>query len=61
MSSHLILLSILGAVMIGAISPGPSFVLVSRTAMTSSRRDGLAAALGDGDGGAICYSGACLC
>lgn len=53
MSSHFILLSILGAVLIGAISPGPSFVLVSRIAMTSSRRDGLAAALGMGIGGAI--------
>lgn len=53
MSATLILFSILGALLIGAISPGPSFVLVSRIAVTSSRRDGLAAALGMGSGGAI--------
>jgi threonine/homoserine/homoserine lactone efflux protein len=39
--------------LIGAISPGPSFVLVSRTAVTLSRSEGLAAALGMGLGGAI--------
>lgn len=43
--------SILGAVAIGAMSPGPSFVLVARTAIARSRRDGLAAALGMGGGG----------
>jgi threonine/homoserine/homoserine lactone efflux protein len=47
----LALLSIVGAVTIGAISPGPSFVLVVRTAIARSRRDGLAAALGMGIGG----------
>lgn len=53
MSSMVILLSILGTVLIGAISPGPSFVLVSHTAIVRSRRAGLAAALGMGLGGAI--------
>ena len=53
MSSILVLFSILGALLIGAISPGPSFVLVSRIAVASSRRDGLAAAMGMGIGGAI--------
>lgn len=53
MSMSAVLLSILGALLIGAISPGPSFVLVSRIAITGSRRDGLAAALGMGLGGAI--------
>lgn len=33
------------------ISPGPSFVLVARTAIAVSRRDGLAAAVGMGLGG----------
>lgn len=47
------LIAILGALLIGAISPGPSFVLVSRIAITASRLDGLAAALGMGLGGAL--------
>jgi threonine/homoserine/homoserine lactone efflux protein len=47
------LFSILGALLLGAISPGPSFVLVSRIAMTRSRADGLAAAVGMGLGGAL--------
>jgi len=33
------------------MSPGPSFVMVARTAVASSRADGLAAALGMGVGG----------
>ncbi len=53
MSATAIFFSIPGALLIGAISPGPSFVLVSRIAMTASRLDGLAAALGMGLGGAI--------
>ncbi|MBB4955744.1 threonine/homoserine/homoserine lactone efflux protein [Agrobacterium vitis] len=53
MSAITILFGILGALLIGAISPGPSFVLVSRIAITSSRIDGLAAALGMGLGGAL--------
>jgi threonine/homoserine/homoserine lactone efflux protein len=46
-------LGILGALTVGAISPGPSFVFVARTAIALSRRDGLAAALGMGAGGVI--------
>jgi threonine/homoserine/homoserine lactone efflux protein len=53
MSTTTVLLGILGALLIGAISPGPSFVLVSRIAITASRLDGLAAALGMGLGGAL--------
>jgi threonine/homoserine/homoserine lactone efflux protein len=45
------LLSILGTIAVGAMSPGPSFVLVVRTSAALSRRDGLAAALGMGIGG----------
>ncbi|MBI1889934.1 MAG: LysE family transporter [Burkholderiales bacterium] len=41
---------VLGAIAIGAISPGPSFVLVARTAIAGSRKQGLAAALGMGVG-----------
>jgi len=39
------------ALTLGAMSPGPSFILVARTAVAVSRRDGLAAALGMGVGG----------
>src|SRR6266851_1675141 len=46
-------LSILGAVTLGAVSPGPSFVFVVRTSLALSRRDGIAAALGMGAGGVI--------
>lgn len=45
--------ALLGALLIGAMSPGPSFILVARIAVTSSRRAGLAAALGMGTGGAV--------
>lgn len=53
MSEFLALFGILGALLVGAISPGPSFVLVSRIAATGTRADGLAAALGMGVGGAL--------
>lgn len=45
--------SVLGALLIGAISPGPSFVLVARTSMAASRVDGVFAAIGMGIGGVI--------
>ncbi|MGF7175167.1 LysE family translocator [Azospirillum doebereinerae] len=45
------LLGILGALAAGAVSPGPSFVLVARTAVAVSRGAGLAAAFGMGVGG----------
>lgn len=45
------LLSIVVAIAVGAISPGPSFVLVARTAIAGSRRAGLGTALGMGLGG----------
>lgn len=53
MSPAVVLFGILGALLIGAISPGPSFVLVSRVAVTASRAAGLSAAIGMGLGGAI--------
>jgi threonine/homoserine/homoserine lactone efflux protein len=49
----LALLGIAGAIAVGAISPGPSFVMVARTAVAVSRSDGLAAALGMGLGGVV--------
>jgi threonine/homoserine/homoserine lactone efflux protein len=48
-----ILLGIVIAIGIGAMSPGPSFVLVSRISVANSRLHGLAAALGMGLGGAF--------
>lgn len=53
LNAALALAAIAGAILMGAISPGPSFVLVARTAIAVSRRDGLAAALGMGVGGVI--------
>lgn len=56
MPDLLVLLAILGALLVGAISPGPSFVFVVRTAVGQSRSEGLAAALGMGVG-AFVYGG----
>lgn len=53
MDAFFALAAILGALLIGAISPGPSFVLVARISVARSRRDGLAAALAMGVGGVI--------
>ena len=47
------LLSIAGALTLGAMSPGPSFILVARTSIAVSRQDGLAAAVGMGVGGVV--------
>ena len=47
------LLTVLGALLMGAISPGPSFVFVVRTSVAESRAAGLASALGMGVGAFI--------
>jgi threonine/homoserine/homoserine lactone efflux protein len=47
------LMAIALAMVIGAMSPGPSFIMVARTSVSSSRGDGLSASLGMGVGGAI--------
>jgi threonine/homoserine/homoserine lactone efflux protein len=47
------LLGIVTALTAGVISPGPSFVLIARTAVSSSRAEGVAAALGMGGGGVL--------
>jgi threonine/homoserine/homoserine lactone efflux protein len=49
----LAVLSIAGAITLGAMSPGPSFVLVARTSVARSRADGLAMALAMGVGGVL--------
>jgi len=56
MAGFVALFSILGALLIGAISPGPSFVFVVRTSVAQSRTEGVAAALGMGVG--ACFFGA---
>jgi threonine/homoserine/homoserine lactone efflux protein len=53
MSEISILLGIGIALLVGAASPGPSFVLVARIAISKSRLDGLFAALGMGIGGSL--------
>lgn len=53
MSAQLALLTILGTLAVGAMSPGPSFVVVVRASAGFSRRDGVAAALGMGCGGLV--------
>ena len=45
------MLGILAALGVGVVSPGPSFIMIARTAAAASRADGLAAALGMGVGG----------
>lgn len=52
MTSLSIFFGILAALLIGAMSPGPSFVLVCRLSISNSRRSGVAAAIGMGVGGA---------
>jgi threonine/homoserine/homoserine lactone efflux protein len=53
LSPTTILITILGTIMLGAMSPGPSFVMVSRISIARSRADGLAAAAGIGLAGMI--------
>ncbi|WP_119303776.1 LysE family translocator [Dongia deserti] len=59
MDPALALVTILGTLAIGAMSPGPSFVVVVRASAGFSRRDGLAAALGMGCGG-LAFAGLAL-
>jgi threonine/homoserine/homoserine lactone efflux protein len=59
MNTALTMAAIGGAIALGAMSPGPSFVMVARTAVASSRANGLAAALGMGIGG-IAFAAAAL-
>ena len=54
------LASIVAALSVGVISPGPSFVMVARVAVASSRVRALASALGMGVGGAIFGAAALL-
>jgi threonine/homoserine/homoserine lactone efflux protein len=59
MSASSAITAILAALLIGAMSPGPSFIVVARNSIGLSRRDGLATAAGMGIGG-VCFSGVAL-
>ncbi|MEN9435310.1 MAG: hypothetical protein RLZZ422_2899 [Pseudomonadota bacterium] len=54
------LFAIVAALTVGVISPGPSFIMVARVAIASSRQQGLQAALGMGAGSVIMASIALL-
>ena len=51
--------AVFGAILIGAVSPGPSFVYVARTSIAVSRSTGIASALGMGLGG-LMFAGAAM-
>jgi threonine/homoserine/homoserine lactone efflux protein len=53
MAATVAFVAIVGALAIGVVSPGPSFVLVVRTALAVSRAAGIAAALGMATGGVV--------
>jgi threonine/homoserine/homoserine lactone efflux protein len=47
------LAGVIGALAVGTVSPGPSFVMVARLAVATSRANGLGAAVGMGAGGVV--------
>ncbi|MBI3714506.1 MAG: LysE family transporter [Betaproteobacteria bacterium] len=47
------LIGIVASITVGVISPGPSFIMVARTAIAASRDEGLAAAVGMGLAGTV--------
>lgn len=53
MESYASLIGICAALTVGVISPGPSFVMIARTAMASTRAEGVGAAIGMGLGGTL--------
>lgn len=53
MESFWPILGILGALSLGVVSPGPSFLFIAQRSASKSRRDGLAASVGMGVGGVI--------
>jgi threonine/homoserine/homoserine lactone efflux protein len=53
MSTSTVLLALIATLLVGVISSGPSFLLVSRISIVQSRAHGLAAALGMGLGGVV--------
>jgi threonine/homoserine/homoserine lactone efflux protein len=60
MHEILIASAVASAIPLGAISPGPSFVMVARIAVSRSRQQALAAAFGMGVGGSVFAAAALL-
>jgi threonine/homoserine/homoserine lactone efflux protein len=60
MTELIALAGIVAALSVGVVSPGPSFVMVARVAISSSRVQALNAALGMGVGGVIFAAAALL-
>ncbi|KNY04641.1 LysE family translocator [Microbacterium sp. GCS4] len=60
MNEITIVLAASGALLLGAMSPGPSFVLVAQTSLGASRREGVATAVGVGAGG-LAFAVLALC
>lgn len=54
------ILAVAAAILLGAMSPGPSFLIVARTAMARSRGRGVIVALGMGIGGGLFALAACI-
>jgi threonine/homoserine/homoserine lactone efflux protein len=59
MQEFIALAGIVGALAVGVVSPGPSFVLIARIAVSTSRANGLAASVGMGLGG-VAFAAAAL-
>ncbi|MBI3729857.1 MAG: LysE family translocator [Burkholderiales bacterium] len=53
MENYASLIGICAALTVGVVSPGPSFVMIARTAMASTRAEGVSAAIGMGFGGTL--------
>ena len=60
MQELLALAGVVAALAVGAVSPGPSFVMVAKEAVSVSRANGIAAAFGMGIGGVVFASAALL-
>src|ERR1035437_8952527 len=60
MQEAIALAGIVGALSVGVVSPGPSFVMVARTAVATSRAHGVSAAFGMGAGGMLFGAAALL-
>lgn len=59
MNELISLVGIVAAISLGTVSPGPSFVVVARTAVAKSRAHGVASALGMGFGASFLLGPLC--
>ncbi len=56
MGEYAFLLGIATVFMLGTISPGPSFILIAKTAVSKSRKEGFGVAIGLGLGAVVLFS-----